>query len=367
VSVLWIAYIVLIAAPAWAQVEVNGKKLTLAGAEQGRALLGRADAYIENQTPWERGARMQKVAEVPAAEFLAFVKQEVLDWTDDERASNTLALQAMVEMLSPYSRWMPDEVLLIKTSGREDYGGAYTRQNAIVFKGANPRTIAAGLLAHELWHVISRQQPELRDKLYATIGFEFCGPLQWTAGLDRYRLTNPDCPVNQHWIKIRHEGVERHAMPVITARTERFGMDSGSSLGFLDTRLLMVEKNADGSGVVPAMKDGEPILAAFEEVENFYEQIGRNTTYLIHPEEAVASQVAMILTAGANEGARRGGNRASARAGSRESSASDRATTRSGERAGRRGRGRGGAPASPEILEKMKAILLAPAAGASER
>ena len=57
---------------------------------------------------------------------------------------------------------------------------AYTRANAIVFpekflKGGAPWV--QRVLCHELFHVLSRANKELRERCYAAIGFEKCDEL----------------------------------------------------------------------------------------------------------------------------------------------------------------------------------------------
>ena len=128
------------------------------------------------------------------------------------------------------------------------------------------------------------------------------------------------------WQLLQNSGrdVYQPAVPIITAKTERFGIDSGSSLGFLNVRLLMIEKSPDGKGVVAVMKDGKPLEANFDAVENLYEQLGHNTDYLFHPEEWMADNFSLLVM------------------------------------------GRSDVP-SPEILEKMKAVLLAPRPAAAVR
>ena len=272
-------------------------KFTLATVPQGREVLGRIDAYIQNQTAWERGARMNKIAEVSAEDYAKFCQQQVLDWTDAERRAMSAAMKTLAEQVKPYARWMPPEVLIVKTSGHEEYGGAYTRSNAIMIESYKMRGyVSAGVLAHELWHVISRHRTELRDEMYAVLGFHYCGPVQWTAPLDRLRVTNPDCPLNQHSIKIRYKGQEYMAMPIMYAKTERFGIDVNNRLGiFKNARLLLVKPTASGTGVEAVMKNDKPLLLNFGKAQNFREQVGYNTDYLDHPEETIADNFEILV------------------------------------------------------------------------
>jgi hypothetical protein len=275
----------------------EASKFTLASAEQGREVLGRIDEYIRNQSTWERGARMNKVAEISAEDYAGFCRKSVLDWDRAETPATLSAMNSLAGMLKPYVQWMPPEVLIVKTSGDEEYGSAYTRGSAIVIesRGGFGRA-STGLLAHELWHVISRHQPKLRDRMFEAIGFHYCGPVKWIAPLDRLRITNPDSPLNQHAIKVKYQGREYMAMPIMYAKTERFGIDLNNNLGaFLDTHLLLVKPDASGTGVEAIIKDGKPLLVTFSDVQNFREQVGYNTNYLDQPEEIMADNFALLV------------------------------------------------------------------------
>ena len=41
--------------------------------------------------------------------------------------------------------------------------------------------------------------------------------------------------------------------------------------------------------------DGKPVVYNFKEVSNFFEQVGKNTKYIIHPEEILADNFAFAL------------------------------------------------------------------------
>jgi hypothetical protein len=43
------------------------------------------------------------------------------------------------------------------------------------------------------------------------------------------------------------------------------------------------------------MSSAQPVLASLEEVSGFFEQVGRNTKYVIHPEEILAENFALLI------------------------------------------------------------------------
>jgi hypothetical protein len=46
----------------------------------------------------------------------------------------------------------------------------------------------------------------------------------------------------------------------------------------------------------PALREGDPVLLAISEISGFSEQVGRNTGYIIHPEEILADNFSLMVT-----------------------------------------------------------------------
>ena len=46
---------------------------------------------------------------------------------------------------------------------------------------------------------------------------------------------------------------------------------------------------------MPRMSSAQPVLASPEKVSGFFEQVGGNTKYLIHPEEILADNFAWLI------------------------------------------------------------------------
>ena len=52
----------------------------------------------------------------------------------------------------------------------------------------------------------------------------------------------------------------------------------------------------DRKSAKATLKDGKPLLLKPDAVEGFYEQIGRNTGYIIHPEETLANNFVHLMS-----------------------------------------------------------------------
>jgi hypothetical protein len=51
----------------------------------------------------------------------------------------------------------------------------------------------------------------------------------------------------------------------------------------------------DAAPARPIVRDGSPVTVPISAVAGFFEQVGRNTDYIIHPEEILASNFAMLV------------------------------------------------------------------------
>jgi hypothetical protein len=191
-------------------------------------------------------------------------------------------------------------VLLIQTTGREEGGAPYTRANAIILPaGTLARASKADLqaiLTHELFHILSRQNPALKEKLYAAIGFKPCGEIAFPALLKSRKITNPDAPKNDHCIRVNFAGEPAWAIPLLFASAERYDpIRGGEFFGYLEFSFLRV----DGGGAEPPAKatydDRQLQLVPPTAITGFSEQVGRNTEYIIHPEEILADNFSLLV------------------------------------------------------------------------
>ena len=206
--------------------------------------------------------------------------ETALEWSEEERRGFVDVLPRLQRFLAPM-RWnAPPSILLIKASDRLMDGFPHTRANAIVLQEemlrdalAKPRLLDY-LLAHETFHVLTRADAQLRDELYRAIGFQPCASTELPAALAELRFTNPDEPAQRYAIRLPRGEV----MPLVH-------FDSQS---IPRTSWLPVERGPGKCRV----RDERMTTA---ELEGFYEQVGRNTGYVIHPEEILADNFALLF------------------------------------------------------------------------
>lgn len=280
----------------------EGSVLAFAEVAEGAALLGAEDEYTRHASPFDRQAKVRAAGPVSDAEFRAFAARAVLPWTDAERGAIAEAAAALAPRLAELRVPLPPRVVLVKTSGDEEGGAAYTRGTAIML----PRRMLGGggaalerLLCHELFHVVSRNAPGLRRRLYASIGFEPCGDVLLPEDLRGLRLTNPDAPAFDHAIGVTCDGERRWMVPVLFASGPYDAKGGKPFFASMVFRLMAVERRGDADGTAAAEPwldgDGRPLLRSPDEVAGFFEQTGRNTSYLIHPEEIMADNFVHLV------------------------------------------------------------------------
>ena len=267
-----------------------------ATAEEGQARLRHRDDFIQRLSAFDRSARLKSNEAVDEARFLDFVAAQVLDWSGSSRATMSAAISELAPQWVSLDLPWPEPVWLIRTTGREEGRAAYTRGTGIVFPEAvvEMGTLPlADRLAHELFHVLSRANPRLRKTLYAAIGFESCAEVQFPPELAPRRITNPDAPAFDQAITVRVDGRERRVVPVLHATVDRYPAgDRREFFSFLKFGFWPLDPTVAAGSV--------PVLIEPGEMSGFDEQVGRNTGYIIHPEEIIADNFKLLVRRSTN-------------------------------------------------------------------
>lgn len=193
---------------------------------------------------------------------------------------------------------LPDTVLVGKMQ-TDSFGPSvfFTRERAIfiprneLYEGN--RTLLPVML-HELFHIISRYNPALRTELYALIGYQrLHAPLHFPKPLLEQRLLNPDGISHDYAIELADAtGQTKHYISVITADTNSTYPEK-RYFDYIDFRLYPLLPTDTGYTVQP--QGVQP-----EAAPGFFEQIGDNTGYIIHPDEILADNFVLLVLRHAN-------------------------------------------------------------------
>jgi hypothetical protein len=306
-SALWLLIAIASAAsPAHAQRPVAAESpvqitpectIRFATREEGIEVLTADDEFTKALTRFDLQVRLGTTEEATVDAWKKSVAAEVLDWTADDRKNVEQALARLPDKLKDFRLPLPKEVLLILTSGKEEAGAAYTRANAIILPKPTTRRSpdsSEALLLHELFHVLSRNDRDLRRALYSLIGFNLTPDIELPPSLRDRKMTNPDAPIVDCTIEVQVNGERIVAAPLIYATPAQYDPKHGNSLfNYLTFRLLVLE-TVDGK-LQAVMKDKQPVVIDPKNVDSFYEQIGRNTAYIIHPDEILADNFVHLV------------------------------------------------------------------------
>ncbi|HSA89284.1 MAG TPA: hypothetical protein VLF42_05215 [Burkholderiales bacterium] len=284
------AALLLVAAAACAQAQ--GTRFAFATQSEARAALGAQDDYVRATSTLERPVVMGTRDAMDAARFAAAMRAAALEWSEDERKPFAGVLARLERFLSGMKWRAPAAILMVKASDRLMEGFPHTRGNAIVIQEGTLREILARpamlefIVVHEAFHVLTRANPALREELYSAIGFSACASVELPEALERLRLTNPDAPWSRHAIAVSWHGRPVEVLPFVHLASEAVEPGAGFA-SRMRTSWLVVERREERC---VARDEG----AALEELEGLRAQIGNNTGYLIHPEEILADNFALL-------------------------------------------------------------------------
>lgn len=266
--------------------------LRRASAEEGRAVLAAEDDFTRALGSFDRSFRMRTIEPVADPELRRFLGEQAIDFTPEEAAAWDEAIAAVAPVARELGGMPPTEVVVVKTTGREERNHAYTRAHAIALPAARVERLrgerAIYLLAHELFHVASRASRALRNDAYALLEFAPLGPIVPPAALDSRRLTNPDAFALSHYLRLG----ERAVMPLLMCSmplAEAIGRNS--VLDSVNVALMEIDPR---SGAVMVDAHDVPLLIAASETD-WARRLARNTTYTIHPEEVLADNYALLV------------------------------------------------------------------------
>jgi sulfur carrier protein ThiS len=293
--VLWLA---LLCGAAQAQFTgFPGTTVRFASVAQGRAVLGTVDEWMPLTSELQRASTLGRTPPVSVEEFRAFSAEAVLPWTEPQQLRWRKALERLAPKFAALQVPLPPELLLISTNGRDAFGNPYTRGRAVVLPLASlPDRADADvyILAHELFHVVSRHAPALATRLYTTIGFESTAPLQWPAAWLPQRIANPDAPFDRHLMRTSFEGRAVALMPLLMAG--RADLKAGESFfSVMQVRLLEVTPGDATRPTLPVLSDGQPVWHEPRQVPDYLARLGGNTNYILHPEETMADNFAFAV------------------------------------------------------------------------
>jgi hypothetical protein len=266
-------------------------------AKMSKEILLQDDLYLTHLSPFDLCAKVQKKEQVALEQFKEFLGKQTLSWTKKEIMMIEKIIVDVKDNFSYSKLIFPKKIYLVKTTGEEEGGAAYCRNmDTVVFPLSFLKYDEAALkeiFVHELFHIFTRNNPEIMDKLYESIGFTKTGELKLPSELANLAITNPDAVLYNYCFDTQYMGKPVRLIPVLIAKAAFDPKKSKNFFDYLTVQFMSVE---DINGITsPVVMNGKYVLLKVNMVENFYEKVGENTDYIIGAEEILADNFTLLI------------------------------------------------------------------------
>jgi hypothetical protein len=273
------------------------ESVDFADLHRAQKTLAHKDQWAKQLSDFDLGARQKTAEPTDLQEFLTFATAAARSWTAQEKNNWQVLVGKLINAMNGLRLHVPN-IDLVKTSGMEEFGAAYTRRNAIMFPESTmslPMTDsrrAYFLLAHEVFHVLSRRDSLLRDELYGLLGFKTVDGFEYPAELEERRLSNPDAFEYLHTLTVQSGPESVDVMPVIQSLLPlNEVIKLPNFFDALDIVLLSVDARTG-----EALRDGNGDLIKYNFGNtNWIPLMLRNSSFIIHPEEVLADNFATLM------------------------------------------------------------------------
>ncbi len=225
-----------------------------------------------------------------------FLRTQVSDFSETERAY----MDEVFEKVQSLLKELNDDLIIPKISlvkiKLDHYGPDvyYTRGNCIMIPSNSlKRTDTKGqtnVMLHEIWHILSRNNVQLREDAYKLIGFEKHGvDLELPEPLSSRVLTNPDGTSMDYAIDLG-DGIK--AVPLIVSTQKIYNPNIRQFFNYLRFDLYEISDNQ----MLKVTPEGKTTIPA-ENNAKFFKMIKDNTQYIIHPDEILADNFMLAINA----------------------------------------------------------------------
>jgi hypothetical protein len=267
-----------------------GGRFRFASAADARALLAARDGFVSSLGPVDRALRLASSAPVDETTHLAFASKQAMDFDAQDEDRLRRALRRLDERMQARSvdvtALAPHEIALVKTTGKEEFDLPYTRGAAIVLPAPALRMSEDALLslvAHELFHVLSRHSSALRENAYRLIGFEPGAAPVLSAEIEALRITNPDGYERDYQLALSRGAETVRVVPFLLSKRSGYDPELGNSvIAYFQFKLVVV---APSSGQLHMLDPDDAYLRC----------VGRNSEEVFHPDEIMADNFVRVL------------------------------------------------------------------------
>ena len=281
----------------------------LATADEARTLMQGNTEHYAKMSQLDIDWRLEKTGGT-LSELQEMAWQQTRDFTEGEKQLLATAIGIIEDSLRQMgcSLPIPPEIVFIKTTMKEEGGpAAYTIKNQIFFGekfiakkmpqvGKTTEENQAALMdftvtvAHELFHTTTRNSPAFRQQMYDLIGFTVMPQdIVFPEVIANRILINPDVEHMDNYAEFTIGG-KKTRCEIVAFYTKTWAeahAEHGDDIEFFDFAKTFLVPSDDMSRTY-----------TIEEVSDCWDVVGRNTDYVIAPEECLADNFAFAVVRG---------------------------------------------------------------------
>ena len=274
------------------QVDTGTISYRFADAEEGIELRMQNDSYFNKLTQNDLDYRTRKSG-ATLEDFKELARKQGDTFTEEEKQVIADSIARIEERFKEIGFNYPlnSEIIFVKNKMGDEFGAlAYTQGNQIYLESENlnfikdlPELIDLDeMITHELFHILSRNNPNLRQAIYNVFGFTIADEPNFTPEIRNILVSNPDVEKFDSYAMFNINGeITKAVVVTILKNPYKDEQDLFSNLS---------------TGIVPY--DNPDKYYTIDQVSNFWEVFGENTGYVITTEEAIADNFAFAVIYG---------------------------------------------------------------------
>lgn len=279
----------------------NTLKVNYCTKDQAAEFLGTSNSYTRSLSKLDFALLLGNENSTET-DYLQMAAQQACGWTD----AATVLMKEKTDSINLVIRSkglklaLPKDGINVMLTTMNEAGGAggYTLGSNMMLssrmmseaKNMGFDWIVTQLIAHETFHILTRTNPDFRKKMYALIGFSILPKeVEIPEELKNKLIHNPDVNQNDSYATFSINGKKRSCVMLVSSDKEYAG---GPMFNYIKAKLLEIDPNT--CKAVKA-EDGSYKLYDIEETTDFYDKVGRNTGYVIDPEEVLADNFSYMI------------------------------------------------------------------------
>lgn len=295
--------------------QVSQIRFHCASKAEGQQLMDSRKEYYGSLSQNDLEWRMKK-ENATLEEFKQYAKEQVMDFTEEEKDFMKRVVDTFEERLRKIGCQLPfpaKDIVIVKTTMDEEGGaGGYTN-GTVIYLGSGELAYfmrnttdeevkrllvlrMANLLIHEMFHCLTRNNADFRRSMYSLIGFTVLDhDINFPAKVQQQILINPDVEHLDNYIEVTIEGVKRQCELIVryTKSWAEAAEKGGRNVSFFNYNECVLVPLDD-------LYEAYPVT----DMKEFWDKVGRNTSYVFAPEECLADNFAYAVLSYGEEGYR---------------------------------------------------------------